>query len=195
MPARENQDGLSMVTTLATTFSEREFRDALGFFATGVAIATTVAPDGTRVGSTISSFNSVSVAPPLILFSVARSMNGFATWNEAERYAVNILAQSQSEISTRFARSRSDKWKDLRPVIGETGALLLQSALACFECESYARHDGGDHLILVGRVLAISTTPLPQSAPLVFYRGRYRNLDQEHTVDSPADLGYLLHGW
>jgi flavin reductase (DIM6/NTAB) family NADH-FMN oxidoreductase RutF len=179
----------------AVTFSDREFRDALGFFPTGVAVVTTMAADGSRVGATISSFNSVSMSPPLVLFSMARSAAGFAIWAQAQTYAVSVLAQDQAEISTRFARSRNDKWKDIEPTVGTTGSPLLPNALACFECESYARYDGGDHLILVGRVKAITVTRPAQSRPLVFYRGRYRELDREHPVDPPADLGYLLHGW
>ena len=179
----------------AVTFSDREFRDALGCFPTGVAVVTTTAADGSRVGATISSFNSVSMSPPLVLFSMARSAGGFAIWAQAQTYAVSVLAQDQAEISTRFARSRNDKWKDIKPAVGTTGSPLLPNALACFECESYARYDGGDHLILVGRVKAIATTPLAQSRPLVFYRGRYRELDGERVADAPADLGYLLHGW
>jgi flavin reductase (DIM6/NTAB) family NADH-FMN oxidoreductase RutF len=180
---------------MTTTFSDREFRDALGLFATSVAVVTTTARDGTRLGATISSFNSVSVAPPLILFSLARSMNGLPVWAEAQTYAVNVLAQDQSEISTRFARARDDKWKGLDPIVGETGALLLPNALACFECESYARYDGGDHLIFVGRVRALSATRSAQPRPLVFFHGRYRDLDREEAIYSPSDLDYLLHGW
>jgi len=193
MPAPTELSSSSEAAT--RTFSDREFRDALGFFPTGVAVVTTIAADGTRVGATISSFNSVSMSPPLILFSIARSAGGFATWAAAETYAVSVLAQHQSEISTRFARSRDDKWQAITPRIGATGSLLLPDALACFECESYARYDGGDHLILVGRVQAIVTTPLAQSQPLVFYRGRYRELGAEGGADLPPDLSYLLHGW
>jgi flavin reductase (DIM6/NTAB) family NADH-FMN oxidoreductase RutF len=179
----------------SATFSDREFRDALGFFPTGVAIATTIAADGAHIGATISSFNSVSISPPLILFSMARSAGGFAIWARAQTYAVSVLTQDQAEISTRFARSRDDKWKEIEPTVGATGSPLLPNALACFECESYARYDGGDHLILVGRVQAIVTRGPAHSRPLVFYRGRYRELHEERAADAAADLGYLLHGW
>jgi flavin reductase (DIM6/NTAB) family NADH-FMN oxidoreductase RutF len=177
------------------TFTEREFRDALGLFPTGVAVVTTTAPDGEPIGATVSSFNSVSLSPPLVLFSVARSSRRFAVWSEAQHYAVNLLREDQSRISTNFARSDADKWQDHVPRQGRNKTVLLSDALAHFECESYARYDGGDHLILVGRVTALSVPASPFVRPLVFYRGRYRQLDPEQAIDTPPELTYLLHGW
>ena len=87
------------------TFTERTFRDALGLFPTGVAVVTAVTKDGTRIGATISSFNSVSLSPPLVLFSIARTSRSFAAWTDANTYAVNLLHEHQHAISTRFARS------------------------------------------------------------------------------------------
>jgi len=176
------------------TFTEREFREALGLFPTGVAVVTTTAPDGGPIGTTVSSFNSVSLAPPLVLFSVARTALAFPVWDTAERYAVNLLREEQSEISTGFARARGDKWQGVAVRPGQGGAPLLPDALACFECESFGRHDGGDHLILVGRVTGFRVSPAA-SRPLVFFRGRYRQLDPDHVIDSPPEVAYLLHGW
>ena len=127
------------------TFAQRSFRDALGFFPTGVAVVTTITRDGTRLGTTVSSFNSVSLSPPLVLFSIARSANSFAAWGEAETYAINVLHEHQDQLSTRFARSLADKWEGIKPLDGQTGALLVPGALASFECENFARYDGGDH--------------------------------------------------
>jgi flavin reductase (DIM6/NTAB) family NADH-FMN oxidoreductase RutF len=175
------------------TFAQRSFRDPLGFFPTGVAVVTTITRDGTRLGTTVSSFNSVSLSPPLVLFSIARSANSFAAWGEAETYAINVLHEHQDQLSTRFARSLADKWEGIKPLDGQTGALLVPGALASFECENYARYDGGDHLILVGRVRALATTNASDPRPLIFYRGSYQKIASETTT--PKDLDYLLHGW
>jgi flavin reductase (DIM6/NTAB) family NADH-FMN oxidoreductase RutF len=176
------------------TIAQRTFRDAFGLFPTGVAVVTTVTEDGTRIGTTVSSFNSVSLSPPLVLFSVARSANSFRFWREAETYAINLLHEHQDALSTRFARSLTEKWEGMRPVPGETGVLLIPGALASFECENYARYDGGDHLILVGKVLALKATNVGDPRPLVFYRGLYQRIERAQT-STPQDLDYLLHGW
>jgi flavin reductase (DIM6/NTAB) family NADH-FMN oxidoreductase RutF len=172
----------------------RSFRDALGLFPTGVAVVTTIAKDGTHLGATVSSFNSVSLSPPLVLFSIARSASSFAAWSEADTYAINLLHEHQDEVSTRFARARTDKWEGTKPVVGQTGVLLIPGALASFECENYARYDGGDHLILVGRVCAMTTASVADPHPLIFYQGSYQKIERSETA-TPRDLDYLLHGW
>jgi flavin reductase (DIM6/NTAB) family NADH-FMN oxidoreductase RutF len=172
----------------------RDFRDALGLFPTGVAVVTTIARDGTHLGATVSSFNSVSLSPPLVLFSIARSASSFAAWSEADTYAINLLHEYQDAVSSRFARARTNKWEGAKPVVGKTGALLIPGALASFECENYARYDGGDHLILVGKVCAMTTASIVDPRPLVFYRGSYQKIERFDTA-TPQDLDYLLHGW
>ncbi len=158
-------------------FTDREFRNALGLFPTGVAIVTTIAPDGTKVGMTVSSFNSVSLSPPLILFSVGRSAKAFNVWGAAETYAVCLLREGQEELASHFARSSNDKWVGLEPMV-HNGFLHLPGALAWLDCDSYARHEGGDHLVLIGRVRAITVADEEvHSRPLVFYKGRYRRLE------------------
>ena len=176
------------------TIDEREFRSALGLFPTGVAIVTTVAA-GERLGLTVSSFNSVSLSPPLILFSVARSANSFAAWRQAQTYAVNILHEDQHALSTSFARALSAKWDGVQVLPGDTRAPLLPNALAAFECEAHAHYDGGDHEIFVGRVLSIRAPTRPDPRPLVFYRGRYRKLAPEIEATPPKDDTLYLHGW
>ncbi len=176
------------------SFDDRRFRDALGAFPTGVAIVSGVTPDGERLGMTVSSFNSVSVAPPLVLFSVARRANSFTAWTELPRYAINILSAQQEELSNRFARPRSDKWADLMVLDGEAGVPILPNALATFECEPYARYDGGDHEIFVGRVIALRTTPHKQDLPLIFFGGRYRRLDTGFHDIPPRDAS-IFEGW
>jgi len=176
------------------SFDEREFRNALGAFPTGVAVITGQTDQGERLGMTVSSFNSVSIAPPLVLFSVARRAHSFAAWADMPRYAVNILSQQQEEISNRFARALGDKWSGLIVLDGKTGVPILPNALAVFECEAFARYDGGDHEIFVGRVLTFRTSAHKQEEPLVFFGGRYRRLDAGFRDPLPRDAN-IWEGW
>jgi flavin reductase (DIM6/NTAB) family NADH-FMN oxidoreductase RutF len=177
------------------TIDPRKFRDALGLFPTGVAVVTTLAPDGERIGATVSSFNSVSLDPPLILFSIACNTKSFPVWQNAQHYAVNILSEAQSETSNRFARAMTDKWDGVAHSPGAQNIPLIAGSSACFECTHFAKHDGGDHLILVGRVVSYSTTDISTPRPLLFYRGRYRQLDPDLVIETPAGVDHLLHGW
>jgi flavin reductase (DIM6/NTAB) family NADH-FMN oxidoreductase RutF len=153
-----------------TQFDSREFRNALGHFATGVVIVTANFR-GQFLGTTISSFNSVSLTPPLVLFSIARSALGLDLWRMVERYGVTVLAEDQSELSNRFARPGANKFKDLRLEAMEGGSPLLPDWLAYFECKPYARYDGGDHEIFVGEVLVFSCrAQAEESRPLVLQR-------------------------
>ena len=177
------------------TTTDRAFRDLLGLFPTGVAVITTIAADGSAMGMTVSSFNSVSLVPPLILFSIGRHAQSLPAWLEAKHYGVNILREDQSEISTRFAHAGGKKWEGLTARRGVTPTVLLPDALAWLECESYAHYEGGDHVIMVGKVLSFERSAAAKSRPLVFFSGRYRQLDAEHQIPTAPDLDHLLHGW
>jgi flavin reductase (DIM6/NTAB) family NADH-FMN oxidoreductase RutF len=170
------------------------FRDALGCFATGVAIVTACNAEAEPIGMTMSSFNSVSLDPPLVLFSVARTVQSIAIWEQAKDWGVNILAESQDGLSTRFAKSGAGKWSGIEPISASTGVPLLPGALAHFECERYAVYDGGDHLIFVGKVLSLGRPSGSVGAPLVFFSGRYHQLDRPRPGASENDER-LLHGW
>lgn len=176
------------------SFDERRFRNALGAFPTGVAVITGVSGTGERLGMTVSSFNSVSVAPPLVLFSVARRALSFEAWTRMPRYAINILSQEQEAISNRFARAGGDKWADILVLDGDTGLPVLPNSLAVFECKAYARYDGGDHEIFVGEVEALRTTSHKGDLPLIFFGGRYRRLDSGF-ADVPDRHAQLFEGW
>jgi 3-hydroxy-9,10-secoandrosta-1,3,5(10)-triene-9,17-dione monooxygenase reductase component len=157
------------------TFNDREFRDGLGTFATGVCIVTTEI-DGLPLGATISSFNSVSLHPPLVLFSLARTVISFSLWSRAEQFAVTVLAEDQVELSNQFAREAADKWAGVPFSRGKSGCPLIQGGVASFECARHASYDGGDHEIIVGRVLSFAAS---ETVPLIFYRGRYGKLHAE----------------
>jgi flavin reductase (DIM6/NTAB) family NADH-FMN oxidoreductase RutF len=177
----------------AHAVTQRALRDTLGLFATGVAVVTATASNGERIGATVSSFNSVSLDPPLILFSIARSARAFPTWEAVPYFAVNVLDEHQGAISTRFAKALSDKWRYVRSSVGAWGSPLLDDALACFECVRHAAHDGGDHLIIVGRILKFTSSGKSDVLPLVFYGSRYRRLHGER--NSSLDAEQWIHGW
>ncbi len=165
-----------------------DFRKALGLFPTGVAIISARHPDGELLGMTVSSFNSVSLDPALILFSVAKSAASFRGWEECTHYGVNLLDRKQHDLSTRFAKSHGDKWKLVSPIEGKH-VPLIPGALASFECERYAVYEGGDHAIFVGKVLSLVTAAAPISDPLVFFGGRYCSINQYPAEDRPAASG------
>jgi len=172
----------------------RRFRDALGQFPTGVTIITTMTAGGDRLGMTISSFNSLSLDPPLVLFSIWRETNSFTAWQSAERYAINVLSEDQEELSTKFARAKGEKWIGQTVLNGKTGLPLLPNAVIVFECEAYDRYDGGDHEIFVGRVVELHENRAKRGRPLVFFGGQYRRLGGVE-ADAPADIVNFLHGW
>jgi flavin reductase (DIM6/NTAB) family NADH-FMN oxidoreductase RutF len=162
----------------------RAFRTALSQFATGVAVITAEAPDGQLIGMTMSSFNTVSIDPQLVLFSVDRRANSLPAMLEAKGFAVNVLAREQEDISNKFARALGDKWDRVKRGVGHAQAPLLTGALTHFECEPWAHYDGGDHVIFVVRVVRY-TVRAGNPAPLIFFRGRYRDIVDE-TEREPA---------
>ncbi|MDR3467840.1 MAG: flavin reductase family protein [Xanthobacteraceae bacterium] len=168
----------------------RSFRRALSQFATGVAVVTARGAAGEAVGMTMSSFNSVSLDPPLVLFSVDRRALSLPAMVAAEGYAVNILSRRQEALSNQFAGARGDKWRDVAHAPGHAEAPLIAGALAHFECAPYAQHDGGDHVIFIGRVVRFSARD--DDEPLVFFRGKYRTLghDGQPAPDWPLPIHY-----
>lgn len=155
-------------------FSPRQLRDAFGCFATGVTVVTTLGDDGAPVGLTANSFTSLSLDPPLVLFCLDRRSTSLATFEKAERFAVNVLHAGQEAVSARFSRREPDRFAATAWRPGRTGAPLLQDASAYFECRREAVLDGGDHRIFIGRVEAISCES--SYDPLVFFQGRYRSV-------------------
>jgi flavin reductase (DIM6/NTAB) family NADH-FMN oxidoreductase RutF len=155
-------------------FSTKDFRSALGSFPTGVAVVTTLAPDRAKIGVTVNSFTSVSLCPPLISFNLARSLHSIAAWLTAETFAVNVLRETQGHLSASFARGLSDKWSQAECFDGRTSCPILSPNLATFECERFACHEAGDHIIMIGKVVHLAVEGGAQ--PLVFYRGGYRSI-------------------
>jgi flavin reductase (DIM6/NTAB) family NADH-FMN oxidoreductase RutF len=154
-------------------------RRVLGRFATGVAVIAADTPSHGLIGMTVSSFNTVSLDPPLVLFSVARKAYGLSPLLRSACFSVNILGMEHVEVSNRFARPGADKWSDTAFQMTQTGTPVLEGAIAAFECAHYAQHDGGDHVIVLGRVLALHCQHEVHADPLLFYCGRY------HAVGNP----------
>ena len=183
--------------TAAAAFDPKAFRAALGSFATGVTVITARAADGTPVGLTANSFNSVSLEPPMVLWSLARKALSLPVFMEAGHWAVHILAADQEDLSNRFARSGADKFAGLPTDTSAHGVPLLQGCVARFECATSFRYEGGDHVILVGEVVSFERTP---RAPLVFHAGRYAHAASKQpdgatrSVEGFSEdlLGYLL---
>lgn len=162
---------------------QRNFRDALSAFATGVTIVTTTTPQGERLGVTANSFNSVSLDPPLVLVSLARQLRSFAAFEQASHFAVNLLTSGQQELCMRFARPGEEKWAGLAVQEGVGGVPLIPDSLAHFECTTWARYDGGDHLILVGQVQEYAGPA--EASPLIYFRSRFPELQEASFKQEP----------
>ena len=152
----------------------RAFRDTLGMFPTGVTVITARATDGRLAGLTVSSFNSVSLAPPLVVWSLSSHLPCVPVFESAPVYAINVLAEDQQELSNRFASRLDDKFAGLDFTEGECGVPLLAGCFASFECRPFAAHPGGDHLVLIGEVIRFARDA--DKRPLVFQGGAYRRL-------------------
>jgi len=153
------------------SFTTDQFRGALGMFATGVTIVTARAANGRLVGLTANSFNSVSLDPPLVLWSLARSAASMAALSTGSHYAINILASNQKDLAERFATKDVDRWADVAFTEGLGGAPVLAGVAASFECFNRSRYDEGDHVIFVGEVERC--THSPGASPLLFHGGRF----------------------
>lgn len=140
-------------------------------FATGVTIVTARTPAGVLVGLTANSFNSVSINPPLVLWSLSQAASSMAALSTGSHYAINILSADQKELAERFASRREDRWKDVAFTEGSSGAPLLDGAAATFECFNRSRYEEGDHVIFVGEVERCSHRA--GAAPLLFHGGRF----------------------
>jgi len=153
---------------------QREFRDCLGAFSTGVTVIAALGPRGEAVGNTVSSFNSVSLDPPLILWSLGRHAHSLKAYLSTDLFAVNVLREGQEELSARFARALGDKWAGIDYESWETGCPVLPGALAVFECRTAHTYVGGDHVIFEGEV--IKAVHDPEGRPLVCHRGAYAGI-------------------
>jgi flavin reductase (DIM6/NTAB) family NADH-FMN oxidoreductase RutF len=174
---------------MTTEAATRRLRDALGAFPTGVVITTAWHPETGAIGMTMNSFTSISLDPPMILFSIDRRCESLLRWRLAPGYAINVLSSGQERISNQFARARSDKWQGISFQPGLHHAPLLTEALATFECTARQQLDGGDHVMFLAGVDRFSCRT--DRSPLVFHRGRYATLNPGPAMADAA----LPPGW
>jgi len=151
--------------------SERQFRAAMAQFATGVTIITARVQRAGFVGFTANSFNSVSLDPPLIIWSLSRRSRSLVVFEGAERYAVNVLAHDQIKLARRFSRPHADRFAGVSYRLAAADAPLIEGCVAWLECRHHALHPAGDHMLFIGEVTACAYEHV---APLVWHGGRYR---------------------
>lgn len=162
---------------VATQFDSKEFRHALGCFPTGVAIITTLDGQGKACGLTCNSFSSVSLDPPLVLWSLRKKSSSIDIFRGADAFAINVLAGDQGELSGRFATSAiADKFEGVAFESGFAGVPLISDCVARFHCSMHQQHDAGDHIIFIGRVERFER--VREDDPLVFCKGAYMMVTQ-----------------
>jgi 3-hydroxy-9,10-secoandrosta-1,3,5(10)-triene-9,17-dione monooxygenase reductase component len=167
----------------------RGLRDVLGCYATGVAIVTTRTSAGEHVAVTVNSFSSLSLNPPLILFSLGKTARILAHFQRSQCFAVNILAHTQEYLSNMFARPSTASWDSAPYSEGANGCALFADVLAQLECARYAEIDGGDHRTFMGEVTQMHLGPAAD--PLLFYRGRYGTYARSQLEKVPTPDGSL----
>lgn len=165
-------------------FDSKAFRRALGNFATGVTIMTAQNANGDKVGVTANSFNSVSLEPPLVLWSIDKRSSSYAVFEEATHFAVNILSADQIDLSNKFARSKDDKYANVDFDLGAGNAPIFKECSAVFECERYAILEGGDHWIILGRVVNFQDNG---RSPLLYHQGAYSSVLPHPSLNAKAE--------
>ena len=158
------------------SIDQRELRNAVGCFATGVTIITTVDENGAPIGITANSFTSLSLDPPLVLFCLDLKSNSFEAFHKNRHFAVNVLRENQADLSSHFAKSDVDKWNGVAFETWETGCPVFDDCIANLECDVESIFEGGDHVIIVGKVTRMHYED-GDCRPLLFYRGRYGQIE------------------
>lgn len=161
----------SRLRAASPTFTSSEFRTALGMFATGVTIVTARTADGEWVGLTANSFNSVSLDPPLVLWSLSRAAASMPAFQAGSHYAINVLGADQQALALRFASKGVDRFAEVEFEEGAGGAPILAGAAATFECFNRSRYEEGDHVIFVGEVERC--TRREGASPLLYHGGKF----------------------
>ena len=149
----------------------REIRNLLGQFATGVTVITTRSKQGRKVGMTANSFSSLSLDPPLILWSLSKTAPSLSDFVEAEHFAIHMLAQEHHLLSGHFAKASMDKFAGIAHRDSDVGVPILEDVLATLVCRNVTQYEGGDHLIFIGQIEQYQQR---QGEPLVFHAGKYR---------------------
>ena len=157
-----------------TNFDQREFRNALGAYTTGITVVTATSSQGHPVGITVNSFTSVSLEPPLVLWCLDNNAESFRDFTESEYFTVHVLHSQQQNVSTIFATANEDKFGQVAWREGDEGTPVLDEFLECFHCKIECQYDGGDHKIILGRVVRLETRQ--EKPPLIYHQGEYKVL-------------------
>jgi len=165
----------------STAIEPLRFREALGHYASGITVITSHV-DGEPIGFTCQSFYSVSMSPPLVSFSVMASSASYPKIRQAGRFAVNILSGEQVAISNQFARRGTDKWHGVDWQDSPLGNPVIAGSLHWLDCEIYAEHAAGDHLIVIGEVKALDQQAAAATQPLLYFKGQYCNIATHSAV-------------
>ncbi|MAZ04245.1 MAG: hypothetical protein CMN56_14020 [Sneathiella sp.] len=156
------------------SFDAREFRNALGCFATGITVVTSRSATDEPLGVTVNSFSSVSLDPPLVLFSLAHVGGHCQEFLSSGKFAVNILTPEQRHLSDRFSMAHDDRFDGVDHYVCENGCPAFGESLAVFECETYAVHEAGDHAVFICRVTNVIMGE--ENKALLFHKGQYHDL-------------------
>jgi len=159
------------------SFDTKLFRSALGCCPTGVTVVTAVGPRKEVIGITANSFSSVSLDPPMVLFSLNRRANSLPAFLSSHHFAVNVLHQEQHQVSNQFAKALGQKWEGVDYITWSSGCPILKDALASFECKIRHTYHGGDHVIFVGEVTRLRHDP--EGQPLLYHRGKYCGVSED----------------
>jgi flavin reductase (DIM6/NTAB) family NADH-FMN oxidoreductase RutF len=165
----------------STVIEPLSFREALGHYASGITVITSHIDDE-PIGFTCQSFYSVSMSPPLVSFSVMSSSASYPKIRQAGRFAVNILSDEQVKISNQFARRGTDKWHGVEWQESPLGNPIIVGSLHWLDCEIYAEHAAGDHLIVIGEVKALNLQEASATQPLLYFKGQYCNIAAQSAV-------------
>lgn len=173
----------------SAAIDEQLFRATLGHYASGITIVT--GKDGGKpIGFTCQSFYSASIDPPLVSLSVMRSSTSYPRIARTGRFCVNVLADDQHRVSSQFARSGTDKWEGIDWTESSSGNPVIADTLMWLDCDLWAEHEAGDHVIVLGRVVEHGASDLETREPLVYYKGAYRRLGltgpEEGGTSAPA---------
>ena len=150
-------------------FDEKNYRNTLGLFSTGVTIVTTIDENSHPIGITVNSFASVSLKPALVLWSIDKSQPSYNSFLSSKGFAVNVLNKEQIDLCYKFSSPSEDKFKDIQWNLSDNGYPIISNSLAWFDCLSWANYSGGDHQILLGEVNSFDKN---ENDPLIFWNGK-----------------------
>ncbi len=174
MQRQADSCGQPEVAALCREWETSRLRSALGRFVTGVTIITTCSDDGTPIGLTANSFNSLSLDPALVLWSLGKKQGSSQAFQRCSHFAVNILAEHQIELSQRFSSPAQDRYDGVRYNCDQFGVPLLHDCLAWFVCKNYQHQELGDHLLFIGQIEALGTA---DQRPLAYHAGSYTRVN------------------